>query len=354
MNLHQVKSVLAAIICACLLLIGCSPSTAARPTLIPQNGTVTPFLATSTPMPTFTPTLPPLGSEANPLVMAVIANQAPTDQLTALDTLTNELSESLNLQVIAKSFPDYFSLESALQKGQVHLAWLQPVEYLLVSEKDLLSSHLVTNHLGVTAYGIQFLSHRDSNFTSYYDMGTMLSTTNAVKALAQFSGLRPCLTSDTSLAGYWLPLGYLKQNNIPIQEPVLTYSYSANLRALYIKGVCDFTATYAISGDPRSSSEVITDLQDVMARLPIIWISPAVIPNLNLSIAPELPLPIQTQISEFLLNYSRTETGRQVLSDANQYSIAELEPLPDDAYTDLRLLLEIQDVRLPNLVPSAN
>jgi len=112
-----------------------------------------------------------------------------------------------------------------------------------------------------------------------------------------------------------------------------------------------FTATYAISADPRSSSEVINDLPDAISRLPIIWISPAVIPNLAFSASPELPLPLTVQISDYLIELARSDTGRKVLSDLNQYDIAGLEALPDDAYSNLRGLLAATNVRLLDLLP---
>ena len=302
-------------------------------------------------MPTFTPTAAPLGSAQNPIVMAILGAPADSPQLGSLDALCAQLSGFLGLSVVGRSFPDYISLETALQKQEVHLAWLGPVEYLLASEKELLSSRLVSNHLGVTAYGVQFLGHKDANLTRYYDAGTNLATAPAASALLQFAGQTPCLTTEKSLAGYWVPLGYLAQNAVSTQTPVLTKTYSGSIRAVYIKGICDFTATYAISSDPRTSSEVIQDLPDVIDRVPIIWISPAVIPNLSFSVSPLLPLPISAQITNYLLEYSRTEPGRQQLSALNAYEIARLEALPDDAYNDLRGLLAIQNVRLSSLLP---
>ena len=112
------------------------------------------------------------------------------------------------------------------------------------------------------------MGHTDSDFEIYFNAGTNSSTADARAALGQLSGLRGCLTDENSLAGYWVPLGYLNLNNIPSLEPIQTYSYSASIRALYIKGVCSFAATYAISADPRTSSEVITDLPDVIEKLP--------------------------------------------------------------------------------------
>jgi phosphonate transport system substrate-binding protein len=334
-----------------LLVAACSPAVESRPTAIISYDNYNPLIITATPMPTFTPTPAPLGSADNPMVMGLIASNPPQAQVTALQELTAQLSTFLQMSVTGRIFTDYLSLETALQKQQVHLAWLGPVEYLLASEKGLLSSQLVSNHLGVNAYGVQFLAHKDSNLISYYDVGSGEATVNAATALAQFSGMRPCLTQTKSLAGYWIPLAYLAQNNIPIQAPVLAYSYSAAMRAVYIKGVCDFTATYAIASDPRTSSEVIGDLQDALDRLPIIWISPAVIPNLAFSASPQLPLPLTVQISEYMLQLGRNDTGRALLSEVNQYEIAGLEAMPDDAYSSLRELLAATDARLIDLLP---
>lgn len=334
-----------------LLLAACSPAAGSRPTAVISYSTRNPPLTTATPMPTFTPTPAPLGSSENPLVMGLIDANPLQVQLDALEELTAQLSTFLQMSVTGKFFPDYLNLEAALQKQQVHLAWLGPVEYLLASEKGLLSSQLVSNHLGVTAYGIQYVAHKDSTLISYYDVGSGKATADAAIALAQFSGMRPCLTQTKSLAGYWIPLAYLAQNNIPTQAPVLTYTYSAAMRAVYIKGICDFTATYAIASDPRTSSEVIGDLPDALDRLPIIWISPAVIPNLAFSVSPQLPLPLTVQISDYLLQLGRSDSGRSLLSELNHYEIAGLEAMPDDAYSDLRELLAVTDVRLIDLLP---
>ena len=350
MHAHKAH-ILILVLLSTLLFSACSPAVESRPTAVISYSTRNPLMVTATPMPTFTPTPAPLGSANNPIVMGLIAVNPPQTQLDALLELTAQLSTFLQMSVTGKFFPDYLILEAALQKQQVHLAWLGPVEYLLASEKGLLSSQLVSNHLGVNAYGIQFLAHKDSNLISYYDIGTGKATADAATALAQFSGMRPCLTQTKSLAGYWIPLAYLAQNNIPTQPPVLAYSYSAAMRAVYIKGICDFTATYAIASDPRTSSEVIGDLQDALDRLPIIWISPAVIPNLAFSASPQLPLPLTVQISEYLLQLSRSDSGRALLSEVNQYEIAGLEAMPDDAYSVLRNLLAATDARLIDLLP---
>lgn len=343
-----ISMLLMVIIC---LAAACSALPETRPTLGPLQGTNSSLLESPTPMPTYTPTPAPLGSPERPVVMAVIASSPSGEQIQALTDLAQRLGTSLGLNVVHRVYATYLELELALQKKEAQLAWLQSVEYLLASQKGLLSASLVTNHLGVTAYGVQFIGHKDGALVPWFNPSTNQSTANASAALAQLSGLRPCLGSKSSLAGYWVPLGFLAVNNIPYLQPVETYSTSASLRTLYVKGVCDFAGTYAIAADPRSASDVVVDLTDVIDKLPILWVSPPVIPNLTLAISAEIDLTVQSILSEFLEGLARSEEGKTLLSSALNYEVAALDPLPDSAYDELRALLAVQDVRLVDLLP---
>ncbi len=332
-----------------ILLCSCSVFSNQQPTLSFNPATVTPEPLSFTPLPTYTPTVVPVGSTGNPLVMGIIIDDFVAGQNEALQSVMMHMSEGLNLDVEARSFSNYVDLELALQRSEIQIAWLSTPEYLLASQKNLASSLLVTNHLGVTAYGVQFLGHKDGNLQSHFDAATHTSPSSAGQALAQLAGLRPCFTEEDSLAGYWVPLGYLNQNSISYLRPVLTFSFSSSMRALYVKGVCAYTSTYAISADPRTSSEVITDLTDVIETLPIIWISPAIIPNMNLSVSPQIDLSMQNQLSEYLRNFSRDEIGKTLLSQMLNYEVAQLEPIHDTSYQPLRDILSSTNIRLLDL-----
>ena len=98
-----------------------------------------------------------------------------------------------------------------------------------------------------------------------------------------------------------------------------------------------------------TSSEVISDLTDVITKVPIIWISPPIIPNLNLSVSTQMELPLQNRISEYLRDFSREEIGKSLLSQMLDYEIAQLEPLHDSSFQPLRDLLATTNVRLADL-----
>lgn len=333
-----------------LILLSACGSLTTQPTLEFNLLTATPELLPPTPMPTYTPTPASLGSVENPIVIGMIIQENVSGQAEALQSVLMHLTEGLSLSFTSQVFGNYVDLELALQRGEVDMAWLTAPEYLLASQKDLVSALLVTNHLGVTAIGVQFLGHKDAKMQTFYDPSTNTSKATAVQALTQLAGMQPCLTREDSLAGYWVPLGYLSQNNISYSRPVLTFSFSASIRALYVKGVCSYAVTYAHSADPRTSSEVISDLTDVIDIVPILWISPPIIPNLNLSVSKQMELTLQNRISEFLRNFSREELGKSLLSQMLNYEVAQLEPLHDTSYQALRDLLTTTDVRLADLV----
>ena len=303
-----------------------------------------------TSLPTLTPRPEPLGSPSNPLVMAVLAADPSPDQISAFTELGALMSADTGLSVTTRVMQSYIALETALQKGEVHLAWLGPVEYILASAKGLVESQLVSNHLGVTAYGVQFMANREVGLRSYYDTGTSKATAPAAIALAQLSGLKPCYTSPNSLTGYWVAAGYFKANNIPIEQPVLTQSSVGTIRALYVNKICNFGVTYGISADPRTSSEIIVEFPDALEKVPIFWISDPIIPNLNLSTHRSVDSAMRLAISEQLLQLSRQEAGKQLFSVGLNYETAGLQALPDSAYDTLRNLLSIQDTNLFSLV----
>src|SRR5690606_31009296 len=137
-----------------LILLSACGSVTTKPTLEFNPLTATPELLPPTPMPTYTPTPASLGSVENPIVIGIIIQENVPGQAEALQSVLMHLTEGLSLSFTSRVFGNYVDLELALQRGEVDMAWLTAPEYLLASQKDLVSALLVTNHLGVTAIEI--------------------------------------------------------------------------------------------------------------------------------------------------------------------------------------------------------
>ena len=349
MNKNWAKSLCFGIILLFLFLQACSSGSVGRPEIAGGNSGQS-NSSSSTPLPTYTPIPAPLGSLENPITLGLVGSQNNQDQKMALAALAQILQESLNLQFSFELYANYFELEQEIHGGQVQIAFLGPIEYLIGSQKNLINPGLISTHAGVKAYGTQFFAHKDADFQTFFDPTTNTSNANAVTALRQFNSTKGCFISKNSLAGYWVPMGYLKSANVSVQEPVFTQSSAASLRSLYVQGICQFAVTYSSISDPRTASIVIVDLPDILNKVPIIWTSPAVIPNHAISYAKSLELPLQTKISEFLIQYSNTIEGRDMISKSLDYETSGLSAIPDSFYDSLRDLLQIQDLRLSDLL----
>ncbi|GAP14430.1 ABC-type phosphate/phosphonate transport system, periplasmic component [Longilinea arvoryzae] len=291
--------------------------------------------ATPEPTPTFTPE--PLGSEGNPVILGLVPAENAPDQAAQAATLAEKLSSAVGFSVNILVVDDYESLLAKMQAGSVHLVFLQPITYITAHQNQLADVALLTNHFGVYYYGAQFLANIDSGFSSYFDPNTNSNTADAATALGQLNGAKPCWADPTSVSGYILPAGILAQNEITVANGATLLSQTGIIRALYIKGICDFGVTFAISGDPRTSSAVINDLPDVRERVMILWQSDPVIPNLNLSYTPALPAEMRSVLTQTFLDLVKSDDGKALLAAAaGDYEIQDMRVVDDSVYDPLR------------------
>jgi phosphonate transport system substrate-binding protein len=306
---------------------------------------------TATFPPTLTPTPLPLGSSANPFVIGLVSETSDPQIAAAAATLASKISELANISVTGKMYPSYAQLMQAMGNGEVHITWLPPLTYLYASQEGLAEVILLINHFGVYQYGTQFMANVSSNFTPYFDPISGQSSTDAATALEQFRDKRPCWVEPQSPSGYILPAGLLALNNIPSQPAVLAQTHTAVVRALYIKGICDYGATFSISGDPRTASAVIDDLPDVMNRILIIWRTEAVIPNINLSLLAGLSEADRQTLTNAFLDLAKTPDGKAVLSlSAGNYQVDEVKVVDDSLYDPLRDVATALDLNLKDML----
>lgn len=321
-----------------VLSAACAPQSPTPTPTIPPTETPedvpTPF-QTPTPRPSPTPTLPPLGSEGNPITIGFIP---PLNDLgsNAVEELVSSIIAETDYAIEAFFYPDFQTLSSAILNREVHLFWLRPFEYLYLSQEGAAEVMLMTNHLGVFAYGVQFMAHINRGFTPYFDTETGQNVGEPIEALQQFSGTRPCFIDPKSIPGYFTPLGLLANASTPTLPPVFTYSYNATIRALYIRGICDFGVSYALTGDPLTSSDIMQNLPDAQEQIIVIWQSDGIIPNHNLSASPTLPVFIRFRLEEALLRIADSPQGLNLISTALGFDVEALRSVEDHFYNPLR------------------
>ncbi|HSM25048.1 MAG TPA: PhnD/SsuA/transferrin family substrate-binding protein [Anaerolineaceae bacterium] len=314
-----------------MFLTSCNPIEKLEPTTTFMIDTPTILPPTATIQPTSQ-----LGLEESPIIIGYIVSGSIANYLNYSQDLVNSLEASTGYQI---EFSPYDNAQTAfddLRQSNIHFMFIQPLTYLAATERDLVVPILVTNHFGLYNYGTQFFANNDSLFNTYYDEKSNKSTTTAEFALRQFEGKRPCWTEPSSLAGTIIPYGILAKNGVSFLPPAYLQNPTSVIRALYIKGICDFGATYAYTGDPRTSSQVISDLPDVLEHIEVVWQSEAFIPSLSLSASSSVPIFLQNEFKSLFLSMGSTEEGKALITEALQYDVQGFLPIEDDFYDQLR------------------
>ena len=314
-----------------LIFSSCSPIEKLEPT--------TTFIIDTPTIPSPTATIEPtsqLGLDSSPIKIGYIVSGSATNYINYSQDLINSLEASTGYTIEFSPY-DYAQLAfDDLRQSNIHFMFIQPLTYLAASERDLITPLLVTNHFGLYNYGTQFFANKDSFFNTYYDEKNNKSTTTAEFALRQFEGKRPCWTEPSSLAGTIIPYGILAKNGVSFLPPAYLQTPTSVIRALYIKGICDFGATYAYSGDPRTSSQVISDLPDVLSNIEVIWQSDAFIPSLSFSASSSVPIYLQNEFKSLFLTIGSSENRKALITQALQYDVQGFLPIEDDFYDQLR------------------
>jgi phosphonate transport system substrate-binding protein len=297
-----------------------------------------------------TPTPLPLGSQGNPLRMGYVVDPADGASTAAGGNVVVRLADLTGYSVELAPHADYITLMTSLYNEQVHMVWLPPVTAVATQKSGLASAALIVNHYGVYAYGTQFLANVDLGATAYFDPVTNTNTADPVTALGQFAGLRPCWVEPESIAGYIIPAGILSQIGVISRPAVWSQTSSAVIRSLYVGGVCDLGATFSISGDPRTSSEILNDLPDVMSRVKVIWRSDAIIPNMSLSFTPPVDEKMAKELSAAWMEIDRQAETLTWLSTMLNYDIQALRPITNSYFDALRTYLDILQIDPHSLI----
>ncbi len=344
---HPVLRILIIASLAGVALSACrSTPTPAAPTTTPNPTAV----FTLTPLPTRTVTPQPQGSDQNPLVLGIVSPDSDPKVLAAAEEAAASVQKVTGYVIKAQAYLSYADLISEMSLKHVQIAFLPPLTYLYANELGFAEVGMLSNHFGVYQYASRFFANAAGDFTSYYDPNSDRSTTDAATALKQFQGKQPCWVDAQSPSGYIVPSGYLKSNDIEIADGAFLGSPVGVIRALYVTGICEFGATFATTGDPRTSPAVNTDLTDVMNRVLIIYQTDPVIPSYNLSFHPMVKPEIREDLTYGFKDLVKDAQGQSTLSTAVSYEIVDLKVVNDSVYESFRSLVDAAGVDLVDLI----
>lgn len=333
---NRLTTVFAVIVIASFILTACATPTTQAPA------------ATNPPVATTPPTAAPtqkaaLGTANNPIIVAFEPSATSQEITAGGQELLDLLSQQTGLTFKGVIPTSYAALTEAMGSGNAQIGWMATFAYILAHSQGYADVALITNRFGSDHYGAQFIAHADAGFTP---AANTPATDADISTLAQFKGKRPCFADPQSTSGYVIPLIFLKKAGLTdkdIPTPVFTQGHSQTVRAVYTGGICDYGATFV---DARSS--VSKDLPDVMDKVVVIYQTPALIPNDNMSYAPDMPQDLRTKITAAMMTIAGTDAGKKALNDL--YQIGGLVQTDDTVYDQFRSYLQASGIDLSQYV----
>ena len=290
-----------------------------------------------------TPT-PVYGTVDNPIIMAMAPSATSQTLIAGGEAVAAKLTELTGLTIKTIVPTSYSALIEAMGSGNAHIGWLPPLAYIVAKTKGYADVGLIVVRFGSDHYGAQFIANVASGFTAFFDPATNKNTGDAVTALKQFEGKKPCWTDPLSASGYVIPLGFINANGIKTPAAAFVQGHPTVVRALYATGICDFGATYI---DARTN--VQKDLPDVLDKVVVIWRTDPVIPNDNVSFATGLPDDIKQKITDALVQMSASDDGKALLKSMG-YDVESLKVTPDTFYDEFRVYLQATGIDVTTLV----
>ena len=299
------------------------------------KATRTPDPLSITPSPTA-----PLGTTLNPITFGIVITESLEINEEALAQIISLLTAKSNQNISVEYYDSYDTLSFDIKDGAVHIAWLPPQILLPLEDQHFIEPALLSNHFGVYQYSTQIIANTDQGFQSYFDPDLNQSIEPAKIALSQFEDSRPCWVDQNSLSGYLLPAGIFTQNDIALQDGVITKSASSTIRALIIEDICDFGATYAGNGDPRTASS-LEDIPDILSKIEIIWQSDPIIPNYAIVFHSDIPRSVRTELTKSFQSISDSADGNELFTSALGYEISGFKACEANTFEPLRQILEV-------------
>ena len=326
-----------------VLLANCS-----FPRVIKLEATVTP---TTSPIPVLSTDTPPalstaeLGLVENPIILALPPSANSEDQIAAARFIADQFTQRTGYAVVTVIPDSYAALVDALEKGNAHIALLDPYAYTLAYQKRLVYATFATLEDGDDLYGAQFLATRKGGFKSYVDPLTDTNTADAREALLQFIDKKPCWTDETSASGYVIPAGYLNANDITTRTAAFVEGHPTVVRSLYASGICDFGGTYI---DARKFPSLENEFPDLMEQVIVVWRIPKIIPYDLFAFSSKMPQGMRNLFSDQVLALMQTDEGFAAFKTA--YNIEALQIANDAFYEEFRTYVEASGVDIEKLL----
>jgi len=274
----------------------------------------------------------PLGSEGNPIKMALVPSLDANKLVASGETLAALLEKQTGLKFKVSVPPSYTAVVTAMGAGTVDVGFLSPLPYVLAHDLYGVNVILVTVRDNSTKYWSFVIARNDTGINKLSDLkgkkfayGDPLSTSGCLYA------------KDLIRKSGWEPGTFFS-------EAIYAGAHDKVVIAVYNKQV-DAGAIYGgVVSDARE--KVAPTIRDVTARTKVIARS-AEIPNDTVSVRKGLSAEIVKKVKDGLIAVAKSDEGRMTVME--MYGIDGFVPASNSDYDSVRGVARAEHIKLGQL-----
>lgn len=276
----------------------------------------------------------PVGSEANPIKFFFLPS-VDAKMLSDKAALVKTYLETNTPYKYSVAVPSsYVAVVEAFGTKRADVAAINTFGYLLAHARYGVESRLTVVRFGEETYKAQILT----------------KTAGPIKTLEDLAGKKVAYVDPSSTSGYLMPAQLFKSKGIKLGETVFAKKHD-NVVTMIYQGSVDAGATFyspPAEGKIQDARRLVkTQFPDVEEKIKILALTDS-IPNDPIAFRKELPEEIKTAIVNALMNFVKTQEGKDTFYAL--YGVTDLKLSTDSTYDGVRTLLSSLGMTADSLV----
>lgn len=275
------------------------------------------------------------GSEGNPIAFYFTPSVDAQTITESSDDLTAFLEKETGLKFKTGVPTNYITVVEAFGSKRADVAIMNSSGYLLAYTKHGAEARLRVIRNGMRTY-----------------QGAIYAATSAgvdSGDIKKLNGMRFAFTDAASTSGYLFAMKKLNEAGVKPGNTVFAMKHDNVITSIY-QGAVDAGAAFWAPADStgrlRDARErVLTQFPDVAQKVKVIAVTDP-IPNDPVVFRKGLPEEIKVKITNALVKYAQTPSGRKILE--SMYSIQGLEACTDQDYTAFRAVVAGMEKEVEN------
>lgn len=277
-------------------------------------------------------TKPPLGSEQNPIKMAMVPSLDTKKLVASGEKLAELMHKETGLHFEVSVPMSYAAVISAMGAGKVDVGWLSPIPYVIAHD----------------TYGVEVVLTTVRNKSTKYWSFIVARADSGIKGLSDLKGKRFAYGDPVSTSGAIYPKHLIRASGHDpegfFSNVIYAGAHDKVVLAVYNKQV-DAGAIYGgVVSDARE--KVVETIPDVMGKTRVIARS-LEIPNDTVSIRKGLPPDLVEKMTEGLLKVASSDEGR--IAVMSLYGIDGFVKAKDSDYDSVREVAEAENIKLEQI-----